>query len=60
MQLETRSSAFPYADLEYLMARYRQAGPAAVAALVEGLSPRLYRFFASQLEFGWNPLQSST
>jgi hypothetical protein len=31
------------------MARYQQADPAAVAALVEGLSPQIYRFFASQL-----------
>jgi len=31
------------------MARYQQADPAAVAALVERLSPQLYRFFASQL-----------
>ncbi len=49
MQLETRPSAFPDADLEHLMARYQQADPAAVAALVERLSPQLYRFFASQL-----------
>ena len=49
MQLETRPSAFPDAGLEHLMARYQQADPAAVAALVERLSPQLYRFFASQL-----------
>jgi RNA polymerase sigma-70 factor, ECF subfamily len=49
MQLETRPSAFPDADLKHLMARYQQADPAAVAALVERLSPQLYRFFASQL-----------
>ena len=49
MQLEARPSAFPDADLEHLMARYQQADPAAVAALVERLSPQLYRFFAGQL-----------
>lgn len=36
-------------SLEELMARYQQADPEAAAALVDLLSPRLYRFFASQL-----------
>src|SRR5260370_22675644 len=49
MQLEARPSAFPDTDVEYLMARYQQADPAAVAALVERLNPHLFRFFASQL-----------
>ena len=49
MQLEAHPSAFPNAEFEQLMARYQQADPAAVAVLVERLSPQLYRFFASQL-----------
>ena len=36
-------------DFEQLMVRYQQADPAATAALVERLSPRLHRFFASQM-----------
>jgi RNA polymerase sigma-70 factor, ECF subfamily len=36
-------------ELEQLMVRYQQADPAAAAALVERLSPQLYRFFASQM-----------
>jgi RNA polymerase sigma-70 factor, ECF subfamily len=35
-------------ELESLMALYQQADAAAAAALVARLSPRLYRFFASQ------------
>jgi RNA polymerase sigma-70 factor (ECF subfamily) len=49
MQLEAHPSAFPNAEFEQLMTRYQQADPAAVAVLVERLSPQLYRFFASQL-----------
>ena len=49
MQLEAHPSAFPNAEFEQLMARYQQADPRAVTALVERLSPQLYRFFASQL-----------
>ena len=49
MQLETHPATFPNAEFEQLMARYQQADPAAVAVLVERLSPQLYRFFASQL-----------
>jgi len=36
-------------DLEQLMVRYQKADPDATAVLIERLSPRLYRFFASQL-----------
>src|SRR5258707_1392170 len=36
-------------DLEQLMMRYQNADPNASAVLVELLSPKLYRFFASQL-----------
>ena len=36
-------------DLEQLMVRYQQADRAAGAALIERLSPQLYRFFASQM-----------
>ena len=35
--------------VEDLMVRYQQADATAAAALVDQLSPRLYRFFASQL-----------
>src|SRR3984885_3861985 len=49
MQLEAHPSAFPNSEFEQLMARYQQADPSAVTALVERLSPQLYRFFASQL-----------
>jgi len=36
-------------DVEQLMRQYQQADPAAAAALVELLSPQLFRFFASQM-----------
>jgi RNA polymerase sigma-70 factor (ECF subfamily) len=36
-------------DLEQLMILYQQADPAAAAALIDRLSPRLHRFFASQM-----------
>jgi RNA polymerase sigma-70 factor, ECF subfamily len=49
MQLEAHPPAFPNTEFEQLMARYQQADPAAVAVLVERLSPQLYRFFASRL-----------
>lgn len=35
--------------LEQLMVRYQQADPLATTALIEQLSPQLYRFFAAQL-----------
>jgi RNA polymerase sigma-70 factor, ECF subfamily len=35
--------------LEQLMVAYQQGDPSASAALVERLSPRLYRFFAAQM-----------
>lgn len=35
--------------IEQLMVRYQQADPAATTALIERLSPQLYRFFAAQL-----------
>jgi RNA polymerase sigma-70 factor (ECF subfamily) len=49
MQPEAHNSAFPNAEFEQLMAQYQQADPGAVAALIERLSPQLYRFFATQL-----------
>jgi RNA polymerase sigma-70 factor (ECF subfamily) len=36
-------------ELAHLMVRYQQADPAAAGALIERLSPRLYRFFANQM-----------
>lgn len=36
-------------DIEQLMSRYQQAESSAATALVELLSPQLYRFFASQM-----------
>jgi len=36
-------------DLEQLMVRYQKADPDATAVLIEKLSPRLYRYFASQM-----------
>jgi RNA polymerase sigma-70 factor, ECF subfamily len=36
-------------DLGQLMVRYQQADAAAASALIEGLSPQFYRFFASQM-----------
>jgi RNA polymerase sigma-70 factor, ECF subfamily len=36
-------------DLEQLMIGYQQGDPAAAAVLIERLSPRLYRFFATQM-----------
>src|SRR5271165_5233848 len=35
--------------IEQLMVRYQQADAAAATALIEQLSPQLYRFFAAQL-----------
>src|SRR6266404_7732861 len=49
MQPDAGASTSSGADLEQLMRRYQQADSAAAAALVELLSPKLYRFFASQL-----------
>lgn len=43
----TPESAEP--DLEQLMIGYQKADPAATAALIQRLSPRLYRFFASEM-----------
>jgi RNA polymerase sigma-70 factor, ECF subfamily len=43
------ASASTTPDIEQLMKQYQQADPAAAAALVELLSPQLYRFFASQM-----------
>jgi RNA polymerase sigma-70 factor (ECF subfamily) len=39
-------------DLEQLMRRYQQGDTAAVAALVECLTPQLYRFFGSLTNSG--------
>lgn len=49
MQPDACASASSSLDLEQLMVRYQEADPAAVAALVELLSPQLCRFFASQM-----------
>jgi RNA polymerase sigma-70 factor, ECF subfamily len=35
--------------LEHLMLAYQQGNPSAITALVERVSPRLYRFFAAQM-----------
>lgn len=50
-QLEASGSASgpSVTALEQLMVRYQQADPAAATALIEQLSPQLYRFFAAQL-----------
>ena len=37
-------------NLELLMARYQEGDTAAASALIDRLSPRLYRFFAAQLD----------
>jgi RNA polymerase sigma-70 factor (ECF subfamily) len=42
-------SEFPRPTLEQLMIRYQEADPVATTALIELLSPSLYRFFASQM-----------
>ena len=49
MQSGESASASTTAEIEQLMKQYQQADPAAAAALVELLSPQLYRFFASQM-----------
>src|SRR5271156_4288809 len=49
MQSGESASVSATPDLEQLMKQYQQADPAAAAALVELLSPQLYRFFASQM-----------
>jgi RNA polymerase sigma-70 factor, ECF subfamily len=49
MQPDPDGFAYASPDIEHLMARYQQADPAASAALVELLSPQLYRFFASPM-----------
>ena len=49
MQSGESASASTTPDIEELMKQYQQADPAAAAALVELLSPQLYRFFASQM-----------
>ncbi len=50
-QLEaSQANAGPSAiTIEQLMVRYQQADAAAATALIEQLSPQLYRFFAAQL-----------
>jgi RNA polymerase sigma-70 factor (ECF subfamily) len=40
----------PDDNLELLMARYQEGDTAAASALIDRLSPRLYRFFAAQLD----------
>src|SRR5271169_1816147 len=49
MQSGESASESTTPDMEQLMKQYQQADPAAAAALVEMLSPQLYRFFASQM-----------
>src|SRR5229473_7565102 len=49
MQPDAGASTSSSTDLDQLMRRYQQADSAAAAALVELLSPKLYRFFASQM-----------
>src|SRR5271154_1683093 len=49
MQIDESASASTTPEIEQLMKQYQQADPAAAAALVELLSPQLYRFFASQM-----------
>src|SRR6202522_2009534 len=49
MQSGESASASTTPEIEQLMKQYQQADPAAAAALVELLSPQLYRFFASQM-----------
>ncbi len=44
----TADREVPEAELESLMGRYQEGDSAAAFALVQRLSPRLYRFFASQ------------
>jgi RNA polymerase sigma-70 factor (ECF subfamily) len=49
MQSDAGATAPARPDMQHLMRRYQQADPAAAAALVDLLSPQLYRFFASQM-----------
>ena len=49
MELDADVSGSCELDLEQLMVRYQQADTAAAAALIERLSPRMYRFFCTQL-----------
>jgi RNA polymerase sigma-70 factor (ECF subfamily) len=49
MQPDAGASASFSAELEQLMMRYQRADTTAVAILVDLLSPRLYRFFTSQM-----------
>src|SRR5690242_12188893 len=49
MTLDVDLSESPSATAEQLMIGYQQADQAATSALIELLSPPLYRFFASQM-----------
>lgn len=49
MQCDHPRAELPISTLEQLMIRYQQADPSAATALVDLLSPALYRFFASQM-----------
>jgi RNA polymerase sigma-70 factor, ECF subfamily len=49
MNADAEASARAEIGLEDLMLGYQQADPGAVAALIDRVSPLLYRFFASQL-----------
>ncbi len=48
-QLEASQQNREPSTIEQLMVRYQQADAAAATALIEQLSPQLYRFFAAQL-----------
>jgi RNA polymerase sigma-70 factor, ECF subfamily len=48
-QLEGSRANPGFSTIEELMVRYQQADAAAATALIEQLSPQLYRFFAAQL-----------
>lgn len=48
-QLEASQENREPSTIEQLMVRYQQADAAAATALIEQLSPQLYRFFAAQL-----------
>jgi RNA polymerase sigma-70 factor (ECF subfamily) len=49
MELDPSAAETLRSDLEQLMIRYQQADPEAASALIALLSPRLHRFFASQM-----------
>jgi len=46
---ESDTSVWHEPDLQHLMVRYQKADPEAATTLIECLSPRLHRFFATQM-----------